>query len=98
MLFLLMFACLSNKTSAISWRNPIYIQSFDAYAASETGCYDKLLLQDMIHKGLCNLEVTAKSEDGTSLKTEFICKATSYEVEAVYKTTKDRVLCSIVEE
>ena len=98
MLFLLMFACLSNKTSTLSWRSPVYVETFDAWAETEKGCYDKLLLQDMIRKGLCSLEVKAKSEDGTSLKTEFICKAKSYQVEAVYKTTKDRVLCSIVEE
>jgi len=98
MLFLLMFACLSNKTSTLSWRNPIYVETFDAWAETEKGCYDKLLVKDMIRKGLCSLEVTGEGDENqNSLKTEFICKSKSYEIEAVYKTVKDRVLCSVVE-
>ena len=73
----------------------MYIETFQQTAASEKACYNKLLLQDMIHKGLCSLEVT--SEDKSSVKTQFVCKATSYQIEVVYKTLKDRVLCSITE-
>ncbi len=94
MLFLLMFACLTNKTSTIGWRSPVYIQTFESYGSSEKGCYDKLLLQDMISKGLCAVEVKAKSEEGTSLQTEFVCKSKSYQIEVTYKTLKNRVLCS----
>ena len=98
MLFLLMFACLSNKTSTLAWRNPIYVETFDAYAKTEKACYDKLLLQDMIRKGSCSLEVTGEGDENkSSVKTQFVCKATSYQIEVVYKTLKDRVLCSITE-
>jgi len=96
MLFLLMFACLSNKTT-LALRSPVYIKTFQQTASSEKGCYELLLFQDMVSKGLCTLEVKARSEGGVSLKTEYVCKSTSYQVKAEFKVLKDRVLCSVVE-